>query len=62
MSILEIFIFIYIEVGIFMCVYLYCSRCGEVALVLSSENKLYVLLIGIAGDESGQITKFLLEV
>jgi hypothetical protein len=33
-----------------------------VALVLSSENKLYVLLIGIAGDESGQITKFLLEV
>lgn len=28
------------------------------ALVLSSENKLYVLLIGVAGDESGQITVF----
>lgn len=42
-------------------VYLYCSRCGEVALVLSSENKLYVLLIGVAGDESGQITKSLQE-
>ncbi|XP_059453244.1 uncharacterized protein LOC132183819 isoform X2 [Corylus avellana] len=37
----------------------YRERCGEVALVLSSENKLYVLLIGVAGDESGSTVTLL---
>ncbi|KAG7942291.1 hypothetical protein I3843_16G095200 [Carya illinoinensis] len=33
----------------------YGERCREVILVMSSENKLYVLLIGISGDGSGAI-------
>ncbi|KAG2667668.1 hypothetical protein I3760_15G127000 [Carya illinoinensis] len=33
----------------------YRERCREVGLVLSSENKLYVLFIGLAGDQSGTI-------
>ncbi|KAF5469189.1 hypothetical protein F2P56_013281 [Juglans regia] len=33
----------------------YRERCREVGLVLSSENKLYVLFIGVAGDQSGTI-------
>ncbi|XP_018823550.1 uncharacterized protein LOC108993190 isoform X2 [Juglans regia] len=33
----------------------YGERCREVILVMSSEHKLYVLLIGISGDGSGAI-------
>lgn len=37
----------------------YKERCGEVALLLSSENKFYVLLIEVTGDGSGSIISLL---
>lgn len=40
---------------------LHCSRCGKVVLLLSSENKFYVLLIGVTGDGSGRVMKSLQE-
>ncbi|XP_050255459.1 uncharacterized protein LOC126701415 isoform X1 [Quercus robur] len=37
----------------------YKERCGKVVLLLSSENKFYVLLIGVTGDGSGSIISLL---
>lgn len=42
-------------------IHLHCSRRGEVVLLLSSENKFYVLLIGVTGDGSGRVMKSLQE-